>query len=177
MRKQIFSFFILLSFVVSISAQINEARQIDEFGILPCGDMLGRMEWIHQSSQKEPDSKIYVIYYSGRFRKETVWNKETRNNKILLKYPHRDDALNQAKAIPLYLTTAENISTAERNAFQDKIILVDGGFRQNFETEIWFVPRNAAPPQPNPTIDKKDIKFRADKPFGTPDYKRCYDEF
>ena len=175
MKKRILIFLFLSSFAFSVSAQEKEARQIDEFGILPCGDMLSRLHWIYTESQNSPDSKIYVVYYGGRFRKTIFWDQKNKSNKIQLKYPHQEDALNQAKSIPLYLTTEERYPAAIRDSLKNKIVLINGGFRQNIQMEIWIVPKDAAPPKPMPTIDEKDIKFRSNKPFGTPDYKRCYD--
>lgn len=172
MKKQFLSLLLLVSFIISISAQEKEARQIDEFGILPCGDMLARLHNLYLESQKTPDSKIYVIYYGGRFRKEHIWSK--KGARIQLKYPHRIDALNRAKAIPLLLTTEKPYAG---NNFEERIVLIDGGFRQNMETELWIVPNGAALPVPTPTIIEKDIKFKADKPYGTPEYARCYDAY
>ena len=178
MRKNFVGLIFIFVLAFSISAQTDEAKQIDEFGIPPCGDMLARSDWIYSNLQSSPDSKIYVIYYGGRFRKERIWDKRTKSyNKIQLEYPHRDDALNRAKAIPFYLTTEKSFSTVERNTLKDKVVLINGGFRQNIEMEIWIVPQNAAPPKPSPTVDEKDIKFRTDKPFGIPDIKRCYDAY
>lgn len=172
MKRQLFTFLLLISFALSVSAQEKEARKIDEFGILPCGDMLSRMHSIYLQLQESPDSKIYVVYYGSRFRKEIIWSK--RGSKIQLKYPHRDDALNRAKAIPLYLTTEKFYSDYK---FKERIILIDGGFRQNMETEIWIVPKDARPPAPTPTINEKAVKFGAERPFGTPEYGRCYDGY
>jgi hypothetical protein len=178
MRKTIVSFIFICVLAFSASAQNKEARQIDEFGVVPCGEMLGRMQLIFIESQNEPNSQIYVVYYGARFRKEELRNKKTNQvDRVQLKYPHREDALNRAKAIPLFLTTVESYPLSVRNAFKDKIVLIDGGYQQNIKMEVWLVPKDAAPPKPSPTIDEKDVKFRTDKPFGTPDWKRCYDAY
>jgi len=175
MEKQLFSFLLLLSFVFSVSAQNKEARKIDEFAIIPCGDFMARMDSIFAELQNSPDSKIYVVYYGGRYRKENVWNKKIKNfNKLKLKYSHREDGLNWAKSIPIYLTTQTYYPTTTRNLLKDKIILINGGFQENTEVEIWIVPKDAESPIPTPTIAEKDIKFRKDLPSRTPNFTDCY---
>jgi len=117
--------------------------------------------------ENSSNSKIYVVYYGGRFRKESLWNAKTKSfDKIKLTYPHREDGLNWAKSIPLYLTKARLTN--------DEIVLVNGGFRESTEVEIWLVPKDAESPKPTPTVAEKDIKFRKDKPTGTPDFTTCY---
>lgn len=40
-----------------------------------------------------------------------------------------------------------------------RIILVDGGFREEAAYELWTVPRGAEPPKPTPTVDRRQIVF------------------
>jgi hypothetical protein len=174
MKKQFFIFLLLSSFAFSVSAQKKEARQIDEFGIISCEDFEMRMSILLTELQNSPNSKIYVVYYGGRLRKENVWNVKTGNlDKIKLSYPHRQDGFNRAKSIPHYLTTEETYPAEIRKSLKDKIILIDGGFRQETMMEIWLVPKDAEPPKSNPNINEKDIKFRSKKPVRVPDYTRC----
>lgn len=133
------------------------------------------MNLIRIESQNSPDSKIYVVYYGGKFRKEYLLNKKTNNlDRVQLKYPHREDGLNWAKSIPLYLTTEETYPAATRDSFKDKIILINGGFREDTAVEIWLVPKDAKPPKPTPDTDEKDIKFRGGKPRRVPNFTNCY---
>lgn len=175
MKKQLFSFLLLLSFVFSVSAQTKEARKIDNFGKIDCGDFQARMDGILLELQNLPDSKVYVIYYGGRYRREySQWNQDSRKyEKLNLNYPHPEDGINWAKAIPLFF---ENYIPRKelRDFVRDKIILVNGGYREQTQVEIWLVPKNVKIPEPTPTIDEKFIKFRADKPYSTPNFACCY---
>jgi hypothetical protein len=175
MKKQFLSLFISMLFVFSISAQTKEARKIDEFSRLPCGDFMARMDGVFTTLKESPDSKIYVVYYGGLFRKITAgWDKKRKFYKIVYDKSHREDGLNWAKSIPLFLTTYAAYPTTPQNLLKDKIILIDGGFRENLEVEIWLVPKDAALPKPTPTIDEKDIDFRRDGAYKTPNYTKCY---
>jgi len=94
--------FCLSIFALTTLAQDEGAKQIDEFGRLPCGDFESRMQNISIEFQNFSDSKIYIVYYGGRYRKENVLNKKTKSfDKIRLKYSHREDGLRWAKSIPL----------------------------------------------------------------------------
>ena len=131
MKKLFFSFLLLLSFFISVSAQNKGARPIDGFGEIACGDFQMRMDNILAESKNSPDSKIYVLYYGGRYRKEySQWNQKSgKYEKLKLEYPHPDDGFNRAKAIPLFF---ENyIPLREHRDFvRDKIILLNGGYRE-----------------------------------------------
>jgi len=173
MRKTIVGFIFVFVLAFNISAQTNEARQIDEFGRIPCGDFMARMDGIFNELQNSPDSKIYVVYYGGRNRRENIGNKKTKSfDKIKLKYSHRDDGLNWAKSIPLYLTS--DFVYKAKALTSDKIVLISGGFREDMQVEIWLVPKDAELPKPNPTIAEANIKFRNDKPLRIPNFTNCY---
>ena len=44
-----------------------------------------------------------------------------------------------------------------------RIVTVDGGYRENPMTELWFVPDGATPPKAKPTVDPLMIKPSASK--------------
>jgi len=165
--------FCLLIFALTAFAQDKESQLIDKFARISCGEFMARMQWIFITSQDSPDSKIYVVYYGGRYRRESLWNKKTNSlDKIRLKYPHREDGLNWAKSIPLYLTSG--FVYKAKAPMSDKIVLINGGFREDAQVEIWLVPKDGELPKPTPTIAEADIKFRDDKPSSVPNFTNCY---
>lgn len=42
----------------------------------------------------------------------------------------------------------------------DRYLILAGGYREQTETELWFVPENACPPIPNSTVDIQNVKFK-----------------
>lgn len=152
---------------------------IDEFGRIPCGDFMARMDLVFAEFRNNSDSKIHVIYYGARYRKKSSnWNQQTKRfDKLKLEYAHRDDGLNWAKSIPLYLTTYPSYSVELRNLIKDKIVLIDGGYREKTEVEIWIVPKNAGAPKPAPTIESKNIKFREDRASRITDCTKAYEMY
>ena len=174
MKNYLLIFLLSLSFILSVFAQSKDAQKIDEFGILSCGDFSNRMDGLIHTYQQNPESEIYVIYYGARYRKTFVDYEEKKKSftKLKLSYPHRNDGLNRAKSIPLYLATY--YSKEIGNSVKDRIKLVDGGFRENIEFEIWLVPTGTKTPKSSPLIDEKYIKFSNGKPFETYNYANCY---
>ncbi|MEK7725500.1 MAG: hypothetical protein AAB336_14195, partial [Acidobacteriota bacterium] len=47
-------------FAISIFAQ--EARKIDEFGDIPCGELLNKSDAANQERYKTPNSKLFIIF-------------------------------------------------------------------------------------------------------------------
>jgi hypothetical protein len=166
MKKQLLALLILLLFTSSVSAQTKEARKIAELGKVQCGFFNALMDGIHETYKKLPDSKIYVIYYEELNYLAFV----NGSNEATLVKPRRGNALNRAKEVSLFLTTEYKLP-------KNKIILIDGGFKKDFELEVWLVPKDAKLPKPSPTVDEKDVKFREGKPVRTRNCARAYDGY
>ncbi|HEX8197874.1 MAG TPA: hypothetical protein VF571_16910 [Pyrinomonadaceae bacterium] len=160
----------VLSFALLTFAQVKEARKIDEFGFLQCGHFMARADVAFQDYERVPNSKLYVIYYEGKGRQISVWNKKLRDYETKWQNPRRGSALNRAKEIVIYLKNARNLD--EKN-----IILIDGGYREEFSQEIWIVPDGAKTPAPTPTLEEKDITFEKGKSRHSRDCSKAYDGY
>ncbi len=178
MNKILLSFILLTILSVQTSPQTTDPRQIDAFPRIPCGDFMARMdallgEWLRDTSQR-----IFVVYYGHRFRKTTRLDKMGRPETLVLELAHRDDGLNWAKGVPRFLQARVKEIGAERapelTGLPEKVVLVDGGFREDIGVELWIGSANAAAPKPTPTISEKDISFRVDRPFPVPNHITCY---
>lgn len=131
---------------------------------------MSRGAWADSEQKKNPDSKIYVIYYEGKHQQSSVWNNKTKSYDVKYTNPRRGDALRRANEIKIYLQTFPDFSA-------DKIQIINGGYRKKFTIETWIVPKNAAPPNPTPTLLEKDINFRRGKPLEPRDVSKCYDAY
>lgn len=157
----------------STLGQTSEAQMIDKFGRVSCGDFMARMDGVFHTLKKNPDSKIHVVFYGARYRRHN--GREAKNrDKLFLSYPHRDDGLNYAKAIPFYFANEPELPAEIRDFMKDRIVLAEGGFREEAELELWLVPQGGETPVPTPTVAEKDIKFRKDNPLRIPRYTCCY---
>jgi NADH:ubiquinone oxidoreductase subunit 5 (subunit L)/multisubunit Na+/H+ antiporter MnhA subunit len=65
MKKQVFSFLLIISFVFSVSAQTMEARKVYEFGNTNCDDFRASLDILLTELNNSLDSKGYVFVYEG----------------------------------------------------------------------------------------------------------------
>ncbi|HEV8591064.1 MAG TPA: hypothetical protein VGQ55_03105, partial [Pyrinomonadaceae bacterium] len=79
--------------------------------------------------QNEPDARGYVIAYGGRKSLPGVAAKSSAASKT-------------------YLGDIRGIE-------YDRIVTLDGGYREAPMTELWIVPRGSTPPQASPTVEIK----------------------
>jgi hypothetical protein len=104
---------------------------------------MARLDNLGVTLQNFPQARAAIIFYGGlRFRG---------------RLPKRGEAAVRAARLRNYLVNRRGIPA-------DQILLIDGGFRNEFYVQIWIVPPGAELPRPNPTITIEQIKFRKGKP-------------
>ena len=151
MKRKTFSIFLILSFVFSVSAQNKEARQIDEFGNIPCGDLRHRLDSFLVELQNNPQSRGYVIVYDGKHYSCNY--SRGRNPEIKYQLPVFGEAT---------LLTQQMLKHFKfRNVSPDSYLFISGGYRENYTVELLVVPTGAKPPKPTLTAD--EIKYRKGK--------------
>jgi hypothetical protein len=165
--KLFFSVVIVFWWTLAVFAQTNEAKLIYQFGFVPCGHLMAIADNAHYEWTKSPSAKIYLIYYEGKHYTQNIWNKKLQESQLKSFQPIKGDAVNRAKELGIYLRTRDfNINN---------IVLLDGGYREEFIIEIWIVPDTATPPTPKPTIAEKDVTFRKGNPRKPRDCSKAYD--
>lgn len=155
MKKQLFSFLLLISFSIIVSAQTLEAQKIDEFGNVNCEGYLARMDNALLTAMNDPTSKIYVFVYEGNLTKS--------------KYDSNGKAIGFESSLPQMGLAKARISSMKKylkmkKIPQEKFVFVEAGFLENFKVELWNMPDGATPPKPTPTLKK--MKYRKGKPVG-----------
>ncbi len=168
---------LILFFCLQLSIY-GQARLVDEFPKIPCGDFTARMDALLAEWERDMSRQIFVVYYGHRYRKHVRHTKNGEVEALILNFPHRDDGFNWAKGVPRYLSArAKQIKEHDGRTLDgiaDKVKLIDGGFREEIWVEIWLAPAGAAPPKPKPTISEKEVTFRSDKPYPVPNQIDCY---
>lgn len=163
---------------LTANATAQVAELFDDFGRIPCGDFMARMDAIWHRTKDLPASRVYVVYFGGRFRRRTL-TKEREGQPITeaiqLIYPHRQDGLNFARSIPTYLSFYSPYGLDYHNSIKERVVLIDGGYMEKDSVEVWIGSERPTE-RPSP-IDPRMIKFRADKPLATPKYFRCYEHY
>lgn len=144
--KQIATYVALLALLLPammVEASIPISPQkLDEFKDINCEDEMARLDNFAVSLQNSPADKGVIIFYGGRrFRK---------------RLPKRGDAAARAARLKTYLTQRRGIPT-------DRVIVIDGGYREEWYAELWIAPPGADLPVGRRTIPIKEIKFRKGK--------------
>ena len=153
MKKFLSSFVFFALLAINIFAQAKEARRIDEFGVIPCGDFRSRLDNFLAKLQNESKSKGFVIVYEGKYSYQIYDQYPLTKLKTYL------PAFGESN----YRTQVMMNHFKFRSFPSDKYLFISGGFRENHAVELWIVPNGATSPKPTPTLDK--INYRKGKPI------------
>lgn len=110
------------------SASIQKARKLVEIQFSDNTELSIKMGRLLVALRKDSTAKAYVIVYERRRAYDCLISADTvrRNAESMLE--------------------RENIDP-------DRIVVVDGGFREDLMVELFIVPKGAAPPVPTPTFE------------------------
>lgn len=120
----------------------TSAQKVDEFKDINCEEEMARLDNFTINLQNTPTSKGVIIFHGGR--------------RLGGRLPRRGDAAARAARLKSYLTQRRGIP-------KEQIIVIDGGYREEWMAELWIVPLGADLPVGSPTIPTKAIKFRKGK--------------
>ncbi len=111
--------------------QIRPTR-FDEFPSVSFDDDKARFDNLAIELQQQPSARAFIIVYSGR----------------------RSRA-GQADRLGL---RSQNYLTTVRGIAANRIVVVNGGYRERDSFEIYLVPEGAEPPTPTPSVQPQDIR-------------------
>ena len=128
--------------VVRGSGLISPIRKFDEFGDLNCEDEYARLDNFAIQLQQESQAKGLIIFYGGK--------------KFRGRLPKRGEAEARAARLKPYLVRRRGIPSS-------RLIVVNGGYAEEWHVEFWIVPPGLSMPSPYTTVSPKEIKFRKGK--------------
>jgi len=132
------------------SAPVNPISKFDEFGDIKGEDEYARLDNFAIQLQQEPQAKGVIIFYGGT----TFRGKLTR----------RGEAAARAARMKPYLVKRRGIPSS-------RVMVINGGYSQDWKAELWIVPAGMSMPAPFSTVSAAHIKFRKGKP--NPSDFRC----
>jgi hypothetical protein len=112
----------------------DTVREIDEYGDLLWRDERPRLDNLYIEMQRAPNSIAYILVYAGR--------RSCRG-------------IAQARS-----QRARNYLVNERGIQADRVVTIDGGYREDLTTELFLFPREAPPAVAAPTLDPQDVQVR-----------------
>jgi len=134
---------------MSGSASLAPTSKFDEFGDINCEDEMAHLDNFAIQLQHESSARGLIIFYAGQWFRGRL--------------PKRGEAAARAARIKPYLVQRRGIPTSQ-------VVVIDGGFAEEWRVDLWVVPKGATMPAPLPTVSVKDIRFRKGKP-NPHDYK------
>lgn len=123
-------------------ASSQHPRKFDEFGDVNCEDEMARLDNFAIQLQNDPAAKGIMIFYGGR--------------RFRGRLPKQAEAAARAARMKPYLVERRGISS-------ERVIIIDGGYREEFQVDLWVLPADMTPPEPNSTVPARDIKFQKGK--------------
>jgi hypothetical protein len=108
------------------------ARKVDEFPSIAYDDDKARFDNFAIELQSNPDAQAYIITYSGRTSRA-------------------GQAEKLAERARSYLTQTRGVDP-------NRLVVVNGGYRDADSYELWIVPQGAQAPQPSPTVSPSEAR-------------------
>jgi hypothetical protein len=115
---------------------ITPPKRFDEFPSIAHDDDKARFDNLAIELQNNPGATGYVIAYAGR------------NSRA-------GEADRMTKRAADYLSATRGIS-------RERLVVINGGYRESNSFELWLVPQGAEPPRPTPTVSPEERRTRRD---------------
>ncbi|HEX8335508.1 MAG TPA: PEGA domain-containing protein [Pyrinomonadaceae bacterium] len=115
---------------------ITPPKRFDEFPSVAHDDDKARFDNLAIELQNNPGATGYIIAYAGRNSRAGEADRMTRRAAD-------------------YLSTNRGIS-------RDRLVVINGGYRDSNSFELWLVPQGAEPPRPTPTVAPDARRTRRD---------------
>lgn len=117
---------------------VHPSREFDVCCSCSFDDQKARLDNLAVELQNDPSSTTYVIAYGGR-----------------------SSRIGQADLLG---TRARDYLVTNRGIDQSRIVVLNGGYREEDCVELWIVPSGAATPQATPTVQAGDVKPASNMP-------------
>lgn len=129
-----------------------ESFKLDEYGQICEETEKALLDYFAMELNANPDLVAYVVFYGGRCNSSCEIDYPLHRPH----YPRRGEAEQRAGRIKPYMMMTRGID-------ENRIFVLNGGFRESWTAELWLVPKGAPPPPLTPTTDSKDIQYRTGK--------------
>lgn len=111
---------------------------LDEYGNIKFDDEKARLDNLAIHLQNDPTARGHLTCYGGR-------------------RGYEGEARRRCERAKGYVSGVRGIEA-------ERIITVDGGFREELTVKLWIVPAGATPPAPTPTVDPSEVEI-IDRPM------------
>jgi hypothetical protein len=123
-----------VSSIAALEKKVLVAREFDECNNCTFDDQKARLDNLAVELQNDPTTRAYIIAYGGRM-----------------------SPLGQVEKL---MSRARDYLVTQRGIDASRLVVVNGGFREEDSVELWLVPSGAAVPRPTPTVQASEINRR-----------------
>ena len=120
--------------VTAPERKVIVSREFDECNKCTFDDQKARLDNLAVELQNEPSARAYIIAYGGRY--------------------------SPLAQVELLMKRARDYVVEQRGIDASRLVIVNGGFREEDSVELWVVPAGAAAPRATPTIQAGEVKPR-----------------
>ena len=120
-----------VSVVAAREKKIIVAREFDECVSCSLDDQKARLDNLAVELQNDLSTRAYILAYGGRL-----------------------SPLGQVEKL---MSRARDYLVTQRGIDASRIVVVNGGFREEDSVELWMVPSGAAAPKPTPTVQAGEV--------------------
>lgn len=121
------------SFVNILLCGLGVSRKFDEYGDIPFNDEKARLDNIAIELQNDPGTELYIIGYAGR--KARVGEARAKAER------------------------AKNYLNLQRRLDAGRVIVINGGYREELTLEHYIVRVGTQPPTSSPTVDPSEVEI------------------
>jgi hypothetical protein len=120
-----------VSVVAALEKRAIVAREFDECNSCSLDDQKARLDNLAVELQNDPSTRGYIVAYGGRM-----------------------SPLGQVEKL---MSRSRDYLTTQRGIDASRIVVVNGGFREEDSVELWIVPSGATAPKPTPTVQAGEV--------------------
>ncbi len=121
-----------VSVIAAMEKKVIVAREYDECNGCTFDDQKARLDNLAIELQNDPSTRGYIIAYGGR-----------------------TSPIGQVEKL---MSRARDYLVTQRGIDASRLVVVNGGFREDDSVELWLVPSGAAAPLPTPTVQAGEVK-------------------
>src|SRR5688572_8284542 len=120
--------------VTAPERKVIVAREFDECNNCTFDDQKARLDNLAVELQNDPSTRAYIIAYGGR--------------------------TSPLAQVEMLMKRARDYIVEQRGIDASRLVIVNGGFREDDNVELWVVPAGAEAPRATPTVQAGEVKSR-----------------
>jgi hypothetical protein len=120
-----------VSIIAPLEKKIIVAQEFDECNSCSLDDQKARLDNLAVELQNDPSTRAYIIAYGGRM-----------------------SPLGQVERL---MSRTRDYLITKRGIDASRLVVINGGFREEDSVELWIVPSGAAAPRATPTVQAGEV--------------------